>query len=60
MHSTEQKVGEISVFIANCSDHRKEAFMACELIIERIKHECPIWKKDVFVDGERWRSEKLE
>ncbi len=56
----EVQVGEISVFTAAASIHRKDAFRGCEFIIDRIKLDCPIWKKDVFTDGERWRSENLE
>ena len=56
----EVQVGEISVFTAAASIHRKDAFRGCEFIIDRIKLDCPIWKKDMFTDGERWRSENLE
>ena len=56
----EVQVGEISVFTATASIHRKDAFRGCEFIIDRIKLDCPIWKKDIFKDGERWRSENLE
>ena len=35
--------------------HRKEAFAACEYIIDRIKQSVPIWKKEFGMDGsERW------
>lgn len=47
-------VGEIAVVIAVSSPHREEAFEACRYIIERIKQIVPIWKKEVFVDGESW------
>ena len=56
----EVEVGETSVFTAAASIHRKDAFRGCEFIIDRIKLDCPIWKKDIFKDGERWRSENLE
>ncbi|MEM0156268.1 MAG: molybdenum cofactor biosynthesis protein MoaE [Thermoplasmataceae archaeon] len=54
------KVGEVSVFVATCSRHRLGAFRGCEFIIDGIKLDAPIWKRDIFIDGERWRSEKLE
>ncbi|MHB1709156.1 MAG: molybdenum cofactor biosynthesis protein MoaE [Thermoplasmataceae archaeon] len=56
----EVEVGETSVFTAAASVHRKDAFRGCEFIIDRIKLDCPIWKKDIFTDGERWRSENIE
>ncbi len=56
----EVEVGETSVFTVAASIHRKDAFRGCEFIIDRIKLDCPIWKKDIFTDGERWRSENLE
>ncbi len=54
------KTGETSVFVVAASMHRKNAFKGCEFIIDRIKQDCPIWKKDIFTDGERWRSETIE
>jgi molybdopterin synthase catalytic subunit len=56
----EVEVGETSVFTAAASIHREDAFLGCKFIIDRIKQDCPIWKKDIFTDGERWRSENLE
>ena len=45
-------VGELSIMIAVSSPHRGEAFTACRNIIEEIKHQCPIWKKEFYEDGE--------
>ncbi len=48
-------VGEASIVIAVASGHRKEAFEACRWIIDTLKVEVPIWKRDVFEDGfVRW------
>lgn len=44
-------VGEVSVMIAVALGHRKEAFEACRWLIDTLKQEVPIWKKDVFEDG---------
>ena len=44
-------VGEISVAIAVACPHRTEAFDACRWLIDALKREVPIWKKDVFADG---------
>ncbi|KAI0335191.1 molybdenum cofactor synthesis 2 [Cubamyces sp. BRFM 1775] len=45
-------VGEPSIVIAVSSPHRKEAFMACELILEKVKMKAQIWKRE-FYEGER-------
>ena len=45
------KIGETAVAIAVSSAHRDEAFQGCRSLIERIKKEVPIWKKQIFEDG---------
>lgn len=50
-------VGEIAVVIAVGAPHRQEAFAACHYAIDRIKQVVPIWKKEVFADGEVWVEE---
>jgi len=48
-------VGEISILIAVGSGHRDEAFKICRYIIEEVKHQSPIWKKEHYTDGkEEW------
>lgn len=47
-------IGEASVIIAVGSPHRGESFEACRYVIDRVKQEVPIWKKEVFTDGEAW------
>jgi len=46
--------GEAAVVIACAAPHRTPAFRACEAAIERLKHEVPIWKREVFADGSVW------
>ena len=48
------RVGEYILLIVVGAGHRKEAFRACEYVIERIKQSVPIWKKEIGKDGERW------
>jgi len=48
------EIGEASVVIAVGSPHRGESFEACRYVIDRVKQEVPIWKKEVFADGEAW------
>lgn len=49
-------IGEEAVVIACSSAHRKEAFQACEFAIDTLKETVPIWKKEIFEDGEVWVS----
>jgi MoaE-MoaD fusion protein len=46
--------GELAVVIAVSAPHRKEAFRACEHVIDRLKEDVPIWKKEYAEDGEVW------
>ena len=46
-------VGESAVVVITASLHRKEAYQANRHIIDRIKHEVPIWKCEVFSDGSK-------
>jgi len=50
------KPGEVSVVVAVSSPHRRESFEACQYIIDTVKEKAPIWKKEVFEDGEEWIS----
>ena len=47
-------VGDNIVLIIVSAGHRKEAFSACEFILEQLKENVPIWKKEVGKDFERW------
>lgn len=44
-------VGESAVVVITASAHRGEAYAANRFIIDRVKHEVPIWKCEYFVDG---------
>ena len=55
VHSTGRlEIGETSVVIAVSAPHRRAAFEACEWAIRELKRTVPIWKKEVFEDGEVW------
>ncbi len=48
-------VGEVSVMIAVACGHRAEAFEACRWLIDTLKKDVPIWKKDIYETGrEQW------
>lgn len=48
------QVGEAAVIIAVSAPHRAAAFDACRYCIDTLKETVPIWKKEVFEDGEVW------
>ena len=48
------KIGEIAVIIAVSTPHRKASFEACQYAIDTLKQTVPIWKKEIFEDGEVW------
>ena len=53
--------GEASVVIAVACAHRAESFDACRWLIDTLKKDVPIWKKDVYADGfTRWVEPKQE
>lgn len=47
-------IGEVPVIIAVSTPHRKAAFEGCQYAIDTLKETVPIWKKEVFEDGEVW------
>jgi molybdopterin synthase catalytic subunit len=48
------EIGETSVVISDAAPHRRAAFEACEWLIKELKRTVPIWKKEVYADGEVW------
>jgi len=48
------EIGDTSVVISVSAPHRRAAFEACEWLITELKKTVPIWKKEVFADGEVW------
>jgi len=47
-------IGEIPVIIVVGAAHREAAFQACKFAIDTLKETVPIWKKEIFEDGEVW------
>ncbi len=47
-------LGESTVVIACAAPHRAEALDACRWIIDTVKAEVPIWKKEIYADGSSW------
>ncbi|MBH0008386.1 molybdenum cofactor biosynthesis protein MoaE [Salinibacterium sp. UTAS2018] len=45
------QIGDIALSAAVSAAHRREAFEACELLVERIKKTVPIWKRQQLAGG---------
>jgi molybdopterin synthase catalytic subunit/molybdopterin converting factor small subunit len=48
------EIGEPSVVIAVSAPHRQDALAACKDAIDELKETVPLWKKEVYEDGEEW------
>lgn len=48
------EVGEATVVIACAAPHRADALEACRWMIDQIKREIPIWKREIYADGDSW------
>ncbi|WP_280335272.1 molybdenum cofactor biosynthesis protein MoaE [Nocardia wallacei] len=44
-------IGDLAIAVAVAAPHRAEAFATCAELVDRIKHEVPIWKRQLFADG---------
>ncbi len=42
------------VLVAVSSEHRRDAFAACEFIMDYLKTQAPFWKRESTTDGKRW------
>ena len=47
-------IGEASVAIAVSAPHREHALAACKEAIDTLKVDVPLWKKEIYEDGEEW------
>jgi len=45
-------IGETAVWVGVNASHRDAAFNACRYVIDEIKTRVPIWKKEIYVDGD--------
>jgi len=46
--------GEAIVFVATAASHRREAFEACDFLMDYLKSRAPFWKKEHGPEGARW------
>ena len=52
----EVPTGEASVLVQTACAHRAAAFDACRFLIDRLKSQAPIWKREVWQDGVTWSA----
>lgn len=52
------KAGEQIVFVGVCSAHRGDAFAACEFIMDFLKTQAPIWKKETADGTSAWVEQR--
>jgi molybdopterin synthase catalytic subunit len=52
----ELALGDVAVVVAVAGVHRSEAFLAARYVIDELKARAPIWKKEIYRDGESWLS----
>ncbi|GAA2034408.1 molybdenum cofactor biosynthesis protein MoaE [Pseudokineococcus marinus] len=45
------EVGDVAFAVAVAAAHRREAFAACEEVVEEVKARLPVWKRQVLADG---------
>ncbi len=45
-------IGETAVWVGVNAGHRDAALDACRYIIDEIKTRVPIWKKEIYIDGD--------
>jgi molybdopterin synthase catalytic subunit len=45
-------IGDVALACAVSAAHRGEAFTACAELVDEVKKRLPIWKRQVFTDGE--------
>jgi molybdopterin synthase catalytic subunit len=46
------KVGDMAVIVGVTAAHRDHAFKACRYLIDEIKKRLPIWKKEIYANGD--------
>ena len=45
------QIGDLAIRVVVGAEHRKDAFDACQYIVDEVKSRVPIWKKEHYTDG---------
>jgi molybdopterin synthase catalytic subunit len=48
------QIGDVAVVVAVATPHRAASFEACQWLIDTLKQVVPIWKKEIYENGEEW------
>lgn len=48
-------IGEVSISIGVSSPHREDSYLASKFLIDNIKEKVPVWKKEIFKEGGKWK-----
>jgi len=51
-------IGEAAVLVCVASPHRDAAFVAARFLIDELKKNVPLWKKEVYADGHAWLGDR--
>lgn len=54
------RVGEPIVLVATASKHRRDAFLACDYLMDYLKTEAVFWKRQTGADGTAWIEPRAE
>jgi molybdenum cofactor synthesis domain-containing protein len=44
-------IGDVALAVAVAAEHRGEAFALCAELVDEVKHQLPVWKRQAFADG---------
>jgi molybdopterin synthase catalytic subunit len=44
-------IGDVALAVAVAAEHRAQAFAACAELVDEVKRELPVWKRQTFADG---------
>lgn len=47
----ELTIGDVALVAAVSTPHRRQAFELCAELVDQVKRQLPIWKRQVFLDG---------
>jgi molybdopterin synthase catalytic subunit len=53
------QVGEPIVYVGVVSQHRRQSFEAAQFLMDYLKSEVPLWKREIFAESSRWVDQKL-
>lgn len=46
------EIADMAIWVGVTAEHRSDAFLACQYIIDNVKTRLPIWKKEYYTNGD--------